>query len=394
MAIQIKEPTTNSDNHIALFSLGFRPFFIVAGIFAVALIIIWIRQLSYHDAGLSYYSPVIWHGHEMLYGYAMAVIAGFLLTAVGNWTGQPVLFGWRLQLLVYLWFIARILPLIESIPGWLIAIADVALIPLLIISIAIPILKAKQWNNTVFIIILLLLGLLNLLLHLHILGEQTILPVNALRLALYLVVMLVAIMGGRVIPFFTERGLEGVKTTTWPWLEILVIPSIVLLAISDVFLNMPAVTGMLALFALILHGIRLSGWYTNKIWTEPLVWILQAGYFWLLAGFLFKSLSLFQLSEEIFSYHAFTVGGVGALTLGMMSRVSLGHTGRQMRVNAWMTLAFVMLNIAVIFRVVMPVLFKGQYMSFVTIAGWLWVLSFIIFVINYLPILVKSRVDE
>ena len=200
-------------------------------------------------------------------------------------------------------------------------------------------------------------------------------------------------MGGRVIPFFTERGVAGVSTKKWKWIEYSAPMSIILLVVADVIFANSTLTGYAALLAFVVHSIRLYGWYSNKIWQVPLVWILHMAYAWFIVGFVLKGLILFNSAAVIFSYHAFTVGGIGIMTLGMMARVSLGHTGREMKLNNWMVLAFILINVAVVFRVIIPIFLHDHYLPLIQVAGWLWVVSFIIYLLVYTPMWIKPRVD-
>jgi uncharacterized protein involved in response to NO len=394
MALQIEDPENKSNkNTFALFALGFRPFFLLAAFSAPLLITLWLLQLSGKITLSTYYSPTGWHAHEMLFGYTVAVISGFLLTAAGNWTGVKMINGWRLLLLSLVFIFARLTPFISDLPYWIITVVDLAFIPLVALIIAVPVIRAKQWSNFIFVPLLLTMAAANLVVHLGALDIINASNVMGSRMMLYLVVLLIVIMGGRVIPFFTERGVNGVMTKKWNLIEHLSPLSVILVAIADVFYGDKVITGYLALIAAIIQFIRLSGWYSNKIWDVPLVWILQIAYSWFIVGFILKASVIFNLNISLFSYHAFTVGGIGIMTLGMMARVSLGHTGREMKLNSGMVLAFILINIAAILRVVVPIFMPDNYLQLIQLAGWLWVLSFIIFLMVYTPMWLRSRVD-
>lgn len=394
MAFNIEEPgNKNNKNAFSLFALGFRPFFLLAAFFSPLLISLWLFQFSGKVTLSNYYTSVAWHAHEMLFGYTVAVIAGFLLTAVGNWTGFKMINGWRLVLLSFVFILGRLSPLIAGLPHWFIALADLAFIPLVALIIAIPVIRAKQWANIVFVPLLLLMAMANLLVHLSALELISVSIVTGSRMMMYLVILLIVIMGGRVIPFFTERGVTNVTTKKWTWVEYLSPVSIVLLATSDIIYGDMALTGYLAVLAALVHAVRLVGWYSNKIWQVPLVWILQVAYSWFIIGFIIKSLAIINLNESLFSYHAFTVGGIGIMTLGMMARVSLGHTGRDMKINKWMILSFIIINIAAIVRVILPIFIQENYLLFIQVAGWMWTLAFVIFVVVYTPMWIRPRVD-
>lgn len=391
MALQIEEP--GNKNHFALFALGFRPFFLLAALSAPLLIILWLLQLSGKITLSTYYSPAGWHAHEMLFGYTVAVIAGFLLTAAGNWTGIKMISGWRLLLLSLIFIFSRLMPFISFLPYWIIMLLDFSFIPLVTLLIAIPVIRAKQWSNLIFIPLLLLMAIANLIVHLNALDIISTANEMGNRMMLYLIILLIVIMGGRVIPFFTERGVVGVQTKKWNLIEKLSPLSVILVAIADVFYNDMIITGYIALIAAIIHFIRLSGWYSEKIWRVPLVWVLQLAYGWFIIGFILKAAAIISYEVTIFSYHAFTVGGIGVMTLGMMARVSLGHTGRELKINNAMVIAFILINIAALLRVIVPIFMPDNYLQLIQLAGYIWVLSFIIFLFVYTPVWLKSRID-
>lgn len=355
MVMNIEDPNNKvNKKSFALFALGFRPFFLLAAFSAPVLLILWLLQLSGKISLSPYYSPTGWHAHEMLFGYTVAVIAGFLLTAVGNWTGKKMINGWQLLLLSVVFLSARFVPFMSGLPNGLIAFLDLSFIPLVAFLIAVPVIRAKQWSNFIFVPLLLTMAAANLMVHLSALGIINSSVVTGSRMMLYLVVLLIVIMGGRVIPFFTERGVSGVTTKKWKWIEVLSPASVIFVVIADIMFSNRVIVGYLALFAGVIHLVRLAGWYSNKIWSVPLVWILQVAYLWFVIGFILKSLMIFNLTENVFSLHAFTVGGIGIMTLGMMARVSLGHTGREMKLNKWMVLSFILINIAALTRVILP----------------------------------------
>lgn len=392
--MNIEDPDDNvSKGSFSLFALGFRPFFLLAAILAPVLITVWLLKLFGMITLSNYYSSTGWHAHEMLFGYTVAVIAGFLLTAAGNWTGIKMINGWRLALLTIIFILGRIAPFITELPYWVIAGVDLLFIPLVALLIAIPVIKVKQWSNIIFIPLLLAMAVANLTVHLSTLNIIDTSIVTGSRAMLYLIIFLIVVMGGRVIPFFTERGVAGVTTKKWTWVEYLSPVSILLLAIADVILVNNIMTGYAALFAVLVHSIRLYGWYSNKIWQIPLVWILQVAYAWFIIGFILKSLALFNSSAAVFSYHAFTVGGIGIMTLGMMARVSLGHTGRKMILSSWVVLAFVLINVAAVFRVILPVFMHEYYLQLIQVSGWLWTVSFVLYLVVYTPMWLQARVD-
>ena len=375
----------------APFALGFRPFFLSAGIYAVLLMALWLLVLR----GVltpGELPPPVWHGHEMLFGFAVAVIAGFLLTAAQNWTGIRTPSGWPLAALFLLWLAGRLAFLVPGMPPALVAGIDLAFLPVLALTLALPILKAKQLHNYPFPFMLLALAAANALVHGEALGIADTAR-QGLHLAVYVVVVMITLMGGRVIPSFTDNKLQT-RARRWKTVEWLV-PAVTVGALIAALLAPDSrVTALLAAVAATLHAIRLVGWYTPKLWSVPLLWILHLGYAWIAFGFALLALSAAGLSPAaVNALHAFTVGGIGVLTLGMMARVSLGHTGRLLEPAPVMTRAFVLINLAALVRVTLPLFFPRVYMQIMTAAGLAWVAAFGLFAWVYAPMLLRPRVD-
>ena len=379
----------------APWALGFRPFFLGAGVVALLLVPLWVAVYSRGDNPSSYYQlGMTWHGHEMMFGYAVAVIAGFLLTAVRNWTGRDTATGNMLIALFVLWLAGRILPFFaEALPGWLIALTDLAFLPALLAALVPPLLGAQQAHNRRLLVILGLLTVANLLVHLQQLGLTQATAQLGLNMAVYLVVVLISVIVGRVLPFFTQRALNGAQPRQWPWLERLTIAVTIVLA---VLLPWRAVDQWLALGCLaaaVLHGVRLAAWYDRRIWRVPILWVLHVGYAWVAIGFLLAGLSAWGIGSQFLTLHAFTVGAIGTLTLGMMARVALGHTGRELRAAPSIVLAFTLLSIAALARVLLPALVPQWYTAALMVSGVGWGLAFLLFVLLYAPILLRPRVD-
>ncbi len=378
----------------AFFSFGFRPFFLFGALFAIVLMIGWVLQLrgvSFSVASVpNYYPGVLWHSHELIFGFATAIISGFLLTAVGNWTGQKMLSGHGLLVLLLLWLAGRIAPFLPLEP-MVIALVDLAFYPLLTLAIAIPILKSANLRNMVFIIFCGLLILMNLLVHFDRLGIAPGMAHLGIYGALNIIVLVMLIIGGRVIPFFTERATPEYSGKQIPFVEKLILPVAVITFLNDLWQPLAiwayGLSGLLALLLL----LRVGGWFDRRLISNPLLWILHAGYLMIALGFLLRAtLPLTGLSPFIY-VHALTVGGIGLLTLGMMSRVSLGHTGRPLTLPKVMSIAFCALLLAVIVRVFVMAFVQKTFLY--DVAATFWVLAFGIYIFTYFPALVSPRVD-
>ncbi len=380
---------------LALFALGFRPFFLMAGAAAVVLLGLWVLHYTVGAGIGTYYPPAVWHGHEMVFGYTVAVIAGFLLTAVRNWTDVQTLRGAPLAVLVALWVAGRLLPFhADEVPHAVVAGTDLLFLPLLTGALAVPLLRRRQARNLVVLPLLLALVLANALVHGEVLGYTQGTARIGLYLGVDLIVLTVAVIGGRVVPFFTQRALSGAAPRQWPTVERVGYASIVAFAVLDALWPAGVAGGVAALLAAVSQGVRLAGWYDRRVWRVPLLWVLCVGYGWVVVGFALAAVAAAGLISPSAALHAFTVGAIGTLTLGMMARVSLGHTGRRLELARVIVLAFALVATAAVVRVAGATVGGADwYVSCVTVAGGLWCVGFAIFSTVYAPILVRPRID-
>jgi uncharacterized protein involved in response to NO len=393
--LPIKDPVLPVPE-FALFNLGFRPFFLLAGIYALVSIFIWGGIYVYGwPAPRLPFSPTYWHAHEMIFGYGMAVAAGFLLTAVRNWTHIPTPTGLPLAGLATLWLGARVIEWI--IPGQVYPMMALDLLfnVWLIVAVFSPILRAKQHDQIGIASKLVLLMLVNLVFYLGVAGvlEQGI--AWGLYSGLYFLLALVFSMARRVMPFFIERGVGyPVTLKNRVWLDRAVIYVFVLFWLADVFWKHADVTAGLAGLLFLAHSVRLAGWHTRGIWKKPLLWVLYLGYGGATIGFLIKALTPFVFLLPFLDLHAFALGGIAMMTAGMMSRISLGHTGRNIQQHSRLLApAFLALAAAFVARVILPMITPMQYTLWIGVAQAAWVIAFALFVWIYTPILLKPRTD-
>jgi uncharacterized protein involved in response to NO len=377
-----------------LFALGFRPFFLLSGVFAIFLIAVWVPVFAAGMAFGGYYGQIQWHSHEMIFGYTIGVIAGFLLTAVRNWTGRATPTGGYLAALAGLWLLGRILPFFAGIfPGWLIAFVDLAFLPALAVAIGVPLVRSGEKRNLIFLPLLAVFWLADFLVHAELLGLFANFARRGIFLGLDVVVLLIVIMGGRVIPFFTERALPGIVMKRRTAIERLSPLSVVLFLLAEFFFPDSLMSAGAAALAAGANGARLAGWYAHRYWRVALLWVLHLGYGWIVAGFVLKTGAGLGFVPPQFAIHAFTVGGIGVLTLGMMARVALGHTARPLTVGSAMALAFALVNLAAITRGLLPIFSPQWFVQFIIASGALWITAFVIFVAIYAPILTQPRID-
>ena len=379
----------------AILNLGFRPFFAGAAIFSVLSMLYWmaVYVLAWHWQTALPAST--WHAHEMVYGYGMAVIAGFLLTAVRNWTGVQTLHGIPLLLLFLLWLAARLLLLGDAaILKWA-AMADVLFNALLVAALAWPVFKVRQFKQLGILSKVLLLMLANLLFYAGVL-EISPWGVHAgLYSGVYLVLALIFVMSRRVIPFFIERGLDQALTLrNRDWLDAASLLLFIGFWLADIAWPDSLPVAVLAGTLCVLHGIRLTGWYAAGIWSRPLLWVLFLAYAAVIVGFALKVAVYVLAISPFLPLHVFTVGGIGLFTMGMMARVTLGHTGRDvLQPPSQVSWMFALLLVSSIVRVGLPWLDTAHYVFWIGLSQLLWILAFTLFLWVFLPMLYRPRTD-
>ncbi|WP_417778051.1 NnrS family protein [Stutzerimonas xanthomarina] len=378
-----------------MWRLAFRPFFLGGSLFAMLAIPLWIAAWTGLWSG---FQPtggwLSWHRHEMLFGFAMAIVAGFLLTAGQTWTGQPGVSGNKLIALAVVWLLARL--------GWLFGLPVALLIPLdLLFMLGVAGLMGRMlWvvrqkrNYPIIAVLSLMIGADVLVLCGVALGDDGLQRQGVLA-GLWLVAALMAIIGGRVIPFFTQRGLghtEAVKP--WLWLDVALLVGTGLIAALyavSVALQQHVALGVLFLAIAMGHLLRLARWYDAGIWRVPLLWSLHLAMLWLVVAATGLALWNFGVLESSSSaLHALSVGSMSGLILAMIARVTLGHTGRPLQLPPGIVGAFVLFNLGAASRVFLitewPLL--GLWLAAVC-----WALAFALYVWRYAPMLVAARVD-
>jgi len=358
---------------------------------------VWMAELIFSMKLISdSLSPVYWHSHEMVYGYVLAVIAGFLLTAVKNWTDLPTLHNGSLFVLVLLWLLARIAVLIPSEQGLIASlILDTSFIVYLSASLTIPVVKAKLWKNMAVISKLYFFLIGHVVYSLGVLGIVADGQRMGIYIGLYMALSLIFVLSRRVLPMFIERGVGyTVSLKNYAWVDISCFVLFLLFAVVDVFLNAPILTAYLAAALCVLHSIRLWGWHTPGIWNKPLLWVLYVAYGWMIIAFALKFVCFAMEIPTSLAIHAFTVGGLGMMTLGMMSRISLGHTGRDiMKPPKGVRMMFLMLLVSAVVRVLFPIVYPDSYQLWLALSQGLWIISFTLFVYLYATILLRPRTD-
>ena len=381
----------------ALFNYGFRPFFLLTGLYAVITMVIWLITLFTGTWVESDLPPYLWHGHEMLFGVVGAAIAGFLLTAVPSWTGQRGFSGLPLIILVSVWIAGRLVIIFHvHFPPVILACIDLAFFPVLGCMLAPSLLRGKS-RNLVFLMFLAALFTANLLFHFAVARGYIAFASSGLLLGINTVLLIISIIGGRIVPAFTlsavRRTDDSFVIMPFPALDRAAIFSILLVLITDLVWPYTLTAGWLALVAALIHAVRLVRWKTLQGLGEAIVWILHVAYAWIIIALALKGLYLLTGSLSSSAWlHAFTTGAFASMILAVMTRAALGHTGRSLTAPPLIVVSYVLITLAAIVRVSGPV-FPDVYLYSITISGVLWIAAFLLFLVVYTPILISPRVD-
>ena len=393
--LRIDNPTTVKPQQLrgfALWRLGFRPFYLLGALQAALGVPLWILVFAGQvelPAGLA---PMTWHAHEMVYGFAVAIVTGFLFTAVRNWTDLPTPTGARLAGFCGLWLAARIAYLCGAPDaGIVLELLFLALVAHALLSV---LLKARSRRNYFVGVLFAVLALADLAFRLAASGRLSFVGADtAIRFALYLIVTLTFVIGGRVIPMFTLNMVRGLRQFKDARLDRAAIGVSVLafaLELADVD---GLALGATALLAALLQGVRLAGWRPLATLGKPILWILHAGYGWAVVGFLLMAAGAFQLVPRPLAVHAFAVGTVGGLIIGMITRTALGHTARMLVAGRAEVTMYALVQVAALLRVVGPLLLPSSYVALVSVSAACWAAAFLLYFVVYLPRLVRPRLD-
>ena len=375
----------------ALFSYGFRPFFLLGSVYAGLAILMWLPVFMGELSLVSTFIPRDWHVHEMLYGFLPAVITGFLFTAIPNWTGRLPLRGRPLMFLVALWAAGRICVTFSAQTGWLAAmLIDCSFLSLVAAAAAREIIAGKKWNNlSVVLLILVLLGG-NLTFHLeaHFKGAAEI----SIRVGIAVVVLLISLIGGRIIPSFTRNWLvrenPGRLPIPFARFDMLAVAFGAVALVFWIVAPNDTRTGAILVIAGVLHLIRLGRWAGDRTGRERLLLILHVGYAFVPLGFLLNACSAFGIVAIGAGVHAWMVGAAGIMTLAVMSRVSLGHTGRQLTASVATQAIYASIIIAVVARIC-AVFQPSHSVPLLYVAALSWAAAFLGFALSYGPTLIS-----
>jgi uncharacterized protein involved in response to NO len=381
-----------------LFSYTFRPFFLVAAIWAILAVLRWMLILNGVVTSPGNVNAVHWHGHEMVVGFTFAVVAGFVLSAVATWTGRPAVSGIAVVWLVVAWLLGRIAMFsAAAIPPAVVALADMLFPIWLCVLFGREVFAARTKRNYKVFSIAAALAMLNLLYHLGATGTVEGADYIAIYLLIHGVTLLVALIGGRVVPSFTANWLRGQGVNRLPRnnqpIDRIAIMLTILLGLVVVFFPDRATIGYLAMTAAVVHGIRVALWRGLQTIRNPLLFVMHVAYWWLPIGYaMMSAASLGWAFTPTAALHALTMGGIGGMILAMITRVPLGHTGRALHASRLTVIAYVVFMFAVIIRVLSPWL-DERYLSVVNVAAAGWCLAFLIYLWVYWPVLTGPPVD-
>lgn len=374
-----------------LFRLGFRPFYLGAAAYGTLAIPLWIALLLGKLSLNLTVSPVLWHAHEMLFGFAAAVIVGFLLTAGKAWTGLDTSRGGVLAALALLWLAARLAAVLA--PYAVYAALDLLLLPLVAALFARVLLRAGNRRNLPLVAILLLLSGANAAFHGAVIGIIDVAPVRALHAALGLVVMIECVIAGRVIPAFTMSALPGVKLQAPPGLDQATLGTTAVGFALWVLAPPSALTAAVLAAAAVLHAQRLWRWQPLRTRARPILWVLHAAYAWLPIGLVLLALSQVGIVGVSAGIHALAVGTTGGLIIGMITRTARGHTGRPLQVSRLEVTAYALVAGAAVARVGLPLLAPQHLTVWLIAAAAAWALAFGLYLFVFAPWLVSTRLD-
>jgi uncharacterized protein involved in response to NO len=378
-------------------SNGFRPFFLAAGIWAALALALWITMLNTKMRLPSRFDPLAWHIHEMLFGFIMAAIAGFLLTAIPNWTRRLPVRGAPLGCLAALWLLGRIACLISSwLPLWLAISADLAFPLALAALVARELIAGKDRRNIPMIVPVIVLSIANLLMHLEAAGAAV--PAGlGWRLGLSAVLVLVSVIAGRIVPGFTRNWLSQHRASALParpgWADRIALASLHLGLFGWAFFPHLPAAGVVLILGAIANLWRLWRWQGIRTLAEPLLVILHIGYGWLCVGAGLLGASLLSPAIPLSAgIHAMTIGAAGTTILGVMTRATRGHTGRKLSSDTPTTLLYGAVMLAAIFRIIAA--FSAVWvLPLLSVAAGFWIAAFILFVLRYGPMLCRPRED-
>ena len=404
MSIENTNMTDNgTETRNCMLDHPFRVFFMATAVYAILAIFGWIVFLFANWRLPVGWAPLQWHSHEMMYGFATAAITGFVLTALTNWTGAKPLQGRALLMLLFVWVAGRLVMWFAGwLPPWLVAFVDLVFLAILAVYVFGVLWHYKNRRNLVLVGVLVLLFVANGFMHAGFIYHTPQWLAKGQLMGFDLIVLLIAIIGGRIIPTFTgnwlrKQGVEGSSIRHWNVIEVLALVGLFLTFILDVMMGshaaIPNIVNVVVLSTAILHALRLFGWAGWLTWREPLLWVLHMAYLWLVFALALRGLNGFvDFIPSSAWQHALGVGVIGTMILAVMTRVSVGHTGRTLTLLPWAVGIYISISVAAIVRILV-VFGLFDFRVGISVSAVAWVAAFGLFMVIYTPILMKPRVD-
>ena len=395
--LKINEPlgsgASKPASGLPILRLGFRPFYLGGALFALVGIVLWLSALHGRgDAGRSGpMSGVVWHVHEMLFGFVAAIVVGFLLTAVRAWTSRPTPTGASLGALWLLWAAGRIL--IWTGPEALAAVVDIAFLPIVAALLLRVLIAAKNRHNIFLPLALALFGALNALFHWYAWEGRADLALRVAYAATGLVIMFVSVITGRVVPMFTTNAIEGFTVKRWPLIDAWAGPAPLITLSIDAAGAPAAAVIVCAVATALIHAVRIAGWRSWRVGPRPILWVLHVACIWIPVGFALLACAAANLVAHSLAIHALTVGAMGGAIIAMITRTALGHTGRMLTAGPFEIASYWLMIVAALARVFGPLVWRDAAAIWIDVAGAAWCAAFIVYVVRYAPYLLSPRID-
>ncbi len=393
MTDQVKKPLP-SYSLAAFFAIGFRPFYLLGAIYAAVSLVLWTGYLFDQIELRGPFEGVLWHSHELIFGFAAAILVGFLLTAVRNWTGLPTPSGWWLAALVLVWLLGRYVVTFAS--GPIVPLVDMAFLPLAALSIGVPLIKSRNKRNYFTFLLMLVLAVFNGLFYAVAYGWLEMEARDVFLVCVDVFAIFITIIGGRIIPLFANNATGSKRAQRHQMLEHVIVAGMVVLLVSDLVFGLSdQASGMRAILLVglaILHGIKMVAWRPQITLVDPILWILPLAYAWIPISLALRAWALAGGAvDQILALHALTVGAMGGMMLAMMTRSALGHTGRRITASWAETAMFVLITLGAVIRVFGPIVVPQFYLLEIALSALCWVLAFGLFSARYLGIVMRPR---
>lgn len=374
-----------------IWNIGFRPFFMLGTVSGVVTLTLWL--LAFDGIFTNSYLNSFWHGHEMIFGFGLAVVVGFLLTASQNWSGKRGLHGSKLMTLTIVWLLGRLIIPLGPLSALLGAVVDLTFLPLVVLFLYPYFSSKEQRKNRGFILILTSLWLCDLCYQGFSLGYLEDYRRKALLVAVQFVIVIVVVISGRVLPFFSRNAVPNYHQRNFKNLNSAAIFVSILFLLTYSYLEIGELTYWVGIAAGLVHLARFCVWFDKGIIFKPVLWILYVGYLWIIVGYFASSLAAAGLIMPSLATHAFTAGVISVMIIGMMTRVTRGHTGRPILATRTTTITYVFIIVASILRFGAPLVLPASYVQLIIVSGVFWVAAASLFLLEYMPMLVSPRSD-